>query len=663
MDEVSPDIRQEVRQEILALRRSLESGRGSLAPHRIIVTARPAAVAGEEALDRFHQAAIRDFDRDDQRRLVEALYTHMNISGDRPGRQEADPVSLAEGFMSLVHEGPHAADLRSMAEVPLLLTIMAVLYHEEEKQALTELPRLFGVATDRILRKWNPADQPRMSRPLELTNTIRLNREQVLNDLHRPLGVYFLDRHGESVTRESFLAKISDLIRGLGHPEQNARDAATVLVDQYIEERAGLIVWRGLNDYGFLHSQFRDYLAATDFQRRIESGRLDVDSLIAEILARLSRDHWTQMAIPMLIQLLDASGGPQRETASRLVSAILAQPDVTDRRGQNLLLGGRAFLKAQFAEDKADWRFSTRDGLLSGLTGLGIPAKVLIQKPSRSFESQNWDTALVRAMEQRGYFGKKTLKEHYKSELINGFFALIGNVQPAALYRKTNFRSAPRTDNNALLAWGARVLQKAEKIKVPVKYKKGTVDLAFMQDVTRLSVKDAGPLLARDYLKKHGIKLVVEPHLPKTHLDGAALFAVKDNPVIGLTIRHDRPDNFWFTLMHELAHVALHYDNGTESFYDEELQNKDGIQVDEKEKAADALAEESILPTSKWAISAAKYTPSSMAAESLAKELGVQTAVIAGLIQFKHQNFFYLNKLVNDENLGIRKYFAADFKE
>lgn len=296
-------------------------------------------------------------------------------------------------------------------------------------------------------------------------------------------------------------------------------------------------------------------------------------------------------------------------------------------------------------------------------TGLGIPAKVLIQKPSRSFESQNWDTALVRTMEQRGYFGKKTLKEHDKSELINGFFALIGNVQPAALYRKTNFRSAPRTDNNALLAWGTRVLQKAEKIKVSVKYKKGTVDLAFMQEVARLSVKDPGPLLARDYLKKHGIKLVVEPHLPKTHLDGAALFAVKDNPVIGLTIRHDRPDNFWFTLMHELAHVALHYDNGTESFYDEELQNKDGIQVDEKEKAADALAEESILPTSKWAISAAKYTPSSMAAESLAKELGVQTAVIAGLIQFKHQNFFYLNKLVNDENLGIRKYFAADFKE
>lgn len=293
-------------------------------------------------------------------------------------------------------------------------------------------------------------------------------------------------------------------------------------------------------------------------------------------------------------------------------------------------------------------------------TGLGIPAKVLIQKPSRDFESQNWDTALVRTMERRGYFGKKTLKEHEKSELINGFFALFGNLQPATLYRKTNFRSAPRTDSNALLAWGMRVMQKAQKIKAPV-YKKGTVNLVFMQNVVRLSAKDNGPLLARDYLKKHGIKLVIEPHLPKTHLDGAAFLEDKNNPVIGLSIRHVRPDNFWFTLMHELAHLALHYDNGIDSFYDEELQDKDGVKIDAKEKEADALAEESILPKGKWETSAAKTTPNQFSTEDLAKELGIQTAVIAGMIRFKHQNFFYLNKIVNDENLSVKKYFAEEF--
>ena len=115
--------------------------------------------------------------------------------------------------------------------------------------------------------------------------------------------------------------------------------------------------------------------------------------------------------------------------------------------------------------------------------------------------------------------------------------------------------------------------------------------------------------------------------------------------------------------MHELAHVALHHNNGVESFYDEELQSKDGIELDPKERDADALAEEAILPENKWAISAAKYTPSPMAAESLAKELGVQTAVIAGIIQFKHQNFYYLNKLVHDKSLSIQAFFADAFKE
>ena len=43
----------------------------------------------------------------------------------------------------------------------------------------------------------------------------------------------------------------------------------------------------------------------------------------------------------------------------------------------------------------------------------------------------------------------------------------------------------------------------------------------------------------------------------------------KDNPVIGLTLRHDRLDNFWFTLMHQLAHIVLHYNRAIGVFYDE----------------------------------------------------------------------------------------------
>ena len=295
-------------------------------------------------------------------------------------------------------------------------------------------------------------------------------------------------------------------------------------------------------------------------------------------------------------------------------------------------------------------------------SGLGIPAKVLIQKPAERAQSQNWDTALVKAMAQRGYFGGKTLKTNTKAELIDGFLEAFGGLQPAALYRKTVFRVAPRTDKNALLAWRLRVLQKAIELSVATEYRK-TATPALLKEVVRLSIEPQGPLRAVSHLATQGIKLVIEPHLPKTHLDGATILTDKAHPIIGLTLRHDRPDNFWFTLIHELAHIALHYESGTETFYDEELQGSNALELDAAEREADALAEEAILPNSKWEISAAKYTPSPMAAESLAHELGVQAAVIAGMIRFKHQNYYYLNKLVNNESLSIRKYFPDVFEQ
>lgn len=343
------------------------------------------------------------------------------------------------------------------------------------------------------------------------------------------------------------------------------------------------------------------------------------------------------------------------------IEAIKFRMDQADLKPADLIpyLGSRS----RVSEILSGKRQLTLDMIRALSAGLGIPAKILIQKPSRP-ELQNWNTALVKKMEKQGYFGNKTLKKYNKSELISSFFESFSNLQPVTLYRKTSFRSAPRTDKNALLAWGLQVLQKAEKIKTSVKYQKGKVTLKFMQDVIRLSAKDNGPLLARDYLKKHGIKLVIEPHLPKTHLDGATFFKDKDHPVIGLTARHDRPDNFWFTLMHELAHVALHHENGTVYFYDEKIQEKSGVEIDDREKAADELAEESILPRIKWETSAAKRTPNQFSTLDLASELGVQAAIIAGMIRFKHNKFYYLNEMIHDENIKIRKkYFPEEFKE
>jgi hypothetical protein len=68
------------------------------------------------------------------------------------------------------------------------------------------------------------------------------------------------------------------------------------------------------------------------------------------------------------------------------------------------------------------------------------------------------------------------------------------------------------------------------------------------------------------------------------------------------------------------------------------------------------MAEEALLPKAKWEVSPARLIPSPMAAKSLANELGVHIAIIAGQIRHKGNKYIYLNKIVNAEK--VRKYFS-----
>lgn len=289
--------------------------------------------------------------------------------------------------------------------------------------------------------------------------------------------------------------------------------------------------------------------------------------------------------------------------------------------------------------------------------GLGIPAKVLIQKPEMGADSEyeNWDDCLVLEMEKRGYFGSSSLKKTKRSELLKDFFSPVGtHLQFAGMLRKSHYRSSPLTDKHALNAWATQVLKKAQLVRAPTKYRHGIVNLRFMQALAKTSKEESGPILVQKHLKDNGIILVIEPHLPKTYLDGATILINKDNPVIGITLRYDRLDNFWFTLMHELAHIALHFDQDISLFYDE-IEGVKGVDMNSKEREADKAAREALVPSSKWEVSPAKLIPSPMAAQSLADELMVHVAIVAGVMRHEHKNYYYLNKIVN--SFTVKQYF------
>jgi len=396
---------------------------------------------------------------------------------------------------------------------------------------------------------------------------------------------------------------------------------------------------------------------------KTEQGLQEALNLVEELMIRDpnpdSAEGEQLDLLRVLIQDYEASAFPSM--IPNPIDAIKFRMEQADLKPADLIpyIGSRS----RVSEILSGKRQLTLDMVRALETGLGIPAKVLTKKPeiNEGPDYQSWDNRLVLKMESRGYFGGASLKEDSKIELLKDFFKDVFSpfdapAQIVGMLRTSHYRSSPLTDKRALMAWSAWVLKKAKKIKTSKKYQHGIVDLNFMKELAKLSVRDNSPILAQDYLKKHGITLVIEPHFSKTYLDGAAILMNKNNPVIGITIRYDRLDNFWFTLMHELAHIFKHYESGIGLFYDEiERVNAD---IDDKEQEADALAEEALLPKAKWEVSPARLIPSSMAANSLANELGVHAAIIAGQIRHKGNQYGYLSKIVNEAR--VRQYFPNE---
>ena len=197
---------------------------------------------------------------------------------------------------------------------------------------------------------------------------------------------------------------------------------------------------------------------------------------------------------------------------------------------------------------------------------LGIPAEVLLREPNppKTFDDGHWRRFPLRAMTNRGWIPNVPGLSHHAKEIMEKLLERAGtSPDSAAMFRQTGLRTNAKADWYALQAWCWQAMSIANRRCPKAEYAPGTVTLNVLCHVAQLSRHRDGPRRAEDFLAGLGIPFVTLSHVPRTYLDGAALQLVNGRPVIALTLRHDRVDNFWFCLLHELAHVGRHmdYDN------------------------------------------------------------------------------------------------------
>lgn len=291
-------------------------------------------------------------------------------------------------------------------------------------------------------------------------------------------------------------------------------------------------------------------------------------------------------------------------------------------------------------------------------SGLGISTETLVGVDSVEVgpsekEDVDWNCFPVKEMVARGWIQKLSSKSiESAKDLVSSFISEVGMQFGSAAFRRTLGGDAysPST-RYALHAWLARVIQRARERKPALGvFDRGVFSPAFMRELSQLSWFEHGPILAVEFLEKHGVAVIVEPHLKGTLLDGAALQDSDGTPIIGLTIRFDRLDNFWFTLLHEVAHLWKHV-NVDETFLD----NLDASSEDRRELEANRIAKEALIPRVSWKRSDAYLNPSNQAIDELSRELKIHPAIIAGRLRKERENYTIFNDVVGHGQ--VRKYF------
>lgn len=151
------------------------------------------------------------------------------------------------------------------------------------------------------------------------------------------------------------------------------------------------------------------------------------------------------------------------------------------------------------------------------------------------------------------------------------------------------------------LAWLFRVRQLARSIAARPYSRDG-----LLSSVHRMIQLLASPEETRHVprlLSECGVRFIMVEALPKSKIDGVAFWLDSRSPVIGLSSRYDRLDNFWFVLRHEIEHILQGHGQDTE-MVDAEL---DGEPIDqlspkvisEEERIANSAAADFCVPIDK----------------------------------------------------------------
>ena len=196
----------------------------------------------------------------------------------------------------------------------------------------------------------------------------------------------------------------------------------------------------------------------------------------------------------------------------------------------------------------------------------------------------------IRQMIQRGWLTPSENFEILKARICRFYGITREDEEPKLLH------AARRNNSEGLSslqeAWLFRVKQLASALKVPEYSERKLREVVQAPEQLLREPEEIRHIPA--ILAKCGVRFVIVEPIPNSKIDGACFWIDRESsPIIGLTLKWDYIDRFWFNLRHEIEH-ALRGDGKTAVIIDDF--DVDANQADGAERAVNEVAAEFCVP-------------------------------------------------------------------
>jgi HTH-type transcriptional regulator/antitoxin HigA len=255
--------------------------------------------------------------------------------------------------------------------------------------------------------------------------------------------------------------------------------------------------------------------------------------------------------------------------------------------------------------------------------------------PVRETRAHLFGKLPVSEMIKRGWINAKDLKDPMVQPELVRFFG-VNRVEDIEILPHAAKKTQVNTEATPVqLAWLYRVRKIASEMLV-ARYSPSSAKSAISKLKPLLSAAEEARKVPR-ILAEHGIRFLVVESLPSAKIDGVCFWLNENAPVIALSMRFDRIDNFWFVLRHELEHVDQRHGAGG-MMLDSDLEGDSagtGEGIAEEERVANAAAAEFCVPKQMLEAFVARKAPMFSERDILAfaKMINVHPGLIAGQLR------------------------------